>query len=250
MRVESTPNIEFRETEAGILPADWKCDNFNKATVRKRIKVGKVKARDYLPFGKYPIVDQSKDFIAGYWDDTGAVYDGELPIIIFGDHTRIFKFVDFRFVCGADGTKVIQPNTERIDPSFLFYSLQNIHLPSKGYNRHFTLLKEQFLPLPPLPEQRRIAAALNAIQDAIAAQDDLISALREFKRGAMKRLFTYGAGETLAETKMTEIGEIPVGWEVVEVGEICDLKSGSTDLHPKKWTHVLSKLFSTHTPSD
>ena len=209
------PQSEYMETEVGIVPTDWECVPFTDAIMRRRVSVGKVKKRDYLPFGKYPIVDQSKDFIAGYWNDSDAAFDGELPIIIFGDHTRIFKFVDFKFVCGADGTKIVQPNIERFDPYFLFCALKGIGLPSRGYNRHFKLLKEQFVPCPSLPEQRRIAAVLSAIQDAISLQVDLIHALREFKRSVMVRLLTYGAAEIPAETKMSEVGEIPIRWTVV-----------------------------------
>lgn len=84
------------------------------------------------------------------------------------------------------------------------------------------------IPLPPLDEQRRIAAVLTAIQDAIAAQEDVIAAARAFKRSLMHRLFTYGPGRVPAETKETEIGEIPVHWEVVELGQIAHIQSGST----------------------
>ena len=84
------------------------------------------------------------------------------------------------------------------------------------------------IPLPPLPEQRRIAAVLNAIQDAIAAQEDVIAAARAFKRSLMQRLFTYGPGREPAPTKETEIGEIPAHWEVVKLGSLVDLLSGYT----------------------
>ncbi len=74
------------------------------------------------------------------------------------------------------------------------------------------------IPLPPLPEQRRIAAVLNAIQEAIAAQEDVIAAARQLKRSLMQRLFTVGPYREPAETQETEIGEIPAHWEVVELG--------------------------------
>ena len=82
------------------------------------------------------------------------------------------------------------------------------------------------IPLPPLPEQRRIATVLSAIQEAIAAQEDVIAAARHFKRSLMQRLFTYGPGREPAETKETEIGEIPVHWEVESVGKLADIRGG------------------------
>ena len=82
--------------------------------------------------------------------------------------------------------------------------------------------------LPPLPEQRRIAAVLNTIQDAIAAQEDVITAAKEFKRSLMHRLFTVGPGREPAPTKETEIGEIPTHWQVIQLGECATVSSGTT----------------------
>jgi type I restriction enzyme S subunit len=81
-------------------------------------------------------------------------------------------------------------------------------------------LANEVIPLPPLPEQRRIAHVLSTIQRAIAAQEDLIAAARETKRSLMQRLFTYGPGPEPAPTKETEIGEIPEHWEVVQLKEV------------------------------
>jgi type I restriction enzyme S subunit len=87
-------------------------------------------------------------------------------------------------------------------------------------------LKGVPIALPPLSEQRRIAHVLGAIQQAIAAQDDLIAAAREVKRSLTQRLFTYGPGSEPATTKETEIGEIPEHWEMVRVGEVFEIKLG------------------------
>ena len=77
-----------------------------------KIKVGKIEKTDYQSSGLYPIVDQSQDFIVGYTDNEGLVYEGELPVIVFGDHTTILKYINFPFVMGADGTKVIKPKIQ------------------------------------------------------------------------------------------------------------------------------------------
>jgi type I restriction enzyme S subunit len=228
----------FKETEIGPIPTDWDIVPFQEAILNKRIHVGKVKKRDYKPKGKFPIIDQSQEFIGGYWDDSEAVYSGDLPIIIFGDHTRIFKLIDFPFVRGADGVKVLLPDRDKYDPQFFYFACTNLEIPSKGYSRHYKLLKEQLLPCPSLPEQRRIAHVLSTIQRAIAAQDDLIAAARELKRSLMQRLFTCGPGPEPAPTKEREIGKVPEHWEVVRLGKVVEHSfSGGTPStkRPQYW---------------
>ena len=60
-------------------------------------KILGVLTRHYLKEGKYPVVDQGQSLIAGYTNNEPNAYQGELPIIIFGDHTRAVKFIDFKF---------------------------------------------------------------------------------------------------------------------------------------------------------
>ena len=63
----------------------------------------KLKQKEYLFKGNYPVVDQGKELIGGYTDNDELIYSDALPIILFGDHTRIIKYIDFEFVQGADG---------------------------------------------------------------------------------------------------------------------------------------------------
>ena len=71
------------------------------------------------------MVDQGRGFIGGYTTDLQAMHDSPLPVIVFGDHTRILKYIDFPFACGADGTQLLRPNTERM-PISLFFSITDI----------------------------------------------------------------------------------------------------------------------------
>jgi len=194
----------FKETELGPLPEDWKVTGFGKCINKKRIKVGKIKQQEFKKIGKYPIVDQGQNLIAGYCDDEEEVYKGNLPIIIFGDHTRILKFIEFPFVCGADGTKVIVPNLDVVNPKFFYFALKSIDIPSRGYNRHYSSLKEKSIPLPPLYEQQKIAAVLSAVQEAKEKTDQVINATKELKKSMMK----------------------PEHWEVVRLGDVFELKQG------------------------
>ena len=223
----------FKQTEIGLIPEDWEVVRFEKSILRRRIKVGKIKQQEYKKFGKYPVIDQSQNYIAGFCDDDEKVYRGELPVIIFGDHTRVFKFVNFPFVVGADGVKVLIPNKEIYDPKFLFYAMLTLNIPSRGYNRHYKLLREKKLLRPPLPEQCKIARVLDKIQQAIELQDRIIEQAKRLKKSLMQKLFTEGLyGE---EQKETEIGLIPKSWEVVRLGDYLELiKNGITKKQNKE----------------
>lgn len=220
----------FKMTELGPLPEDWRVVAFSEAVLNERFGVGKVRQQEYQKAGRFPIVDQGQKLIAGYWDRLEDVYQGPLPVIIFGDHTRVFKFVDFPFVCGADGTKILVPDISKFFPAFLYFALTRLEIPNRGYNRHFSLLREQRLPCPPLPEQRDIAHVLRTVQRAKEATERVIQATRELKKSLMRYLFTYGpvpmeeAGRV--PLKETEIGLVPEHWEVVRLGEVATVKYG------------------------
>ena len=128
----------------------------------------KIQRKDFKEEGFYPIVSQEKDFINGYWDNEDDLFRVEKPVVIFGDHTQIIKFVDFDFVLGADGVKILKPQ-DKINPKYLYYFLQNVDLGSLGYARHYRLLKEINVAYPKsLPEQQRIVSILDEAFAAIA----------------------------------------------------------------------------------
>ena len=230
----------YRMTELGPLPKEWNTVPFKEAILQKRVDVGKVKQKDYKQTGAFPIVDQGQALVGGYWNNEKHVYGGPLPVIIFGDHTRIFKYIDFPFVLGADGAKILLPNTNKFDPLFLFYALKQTNIPNRGYNRHYKYLKESNVPLPPLPEQRAIAYVLRAVQEAKEATEQVIAAARELKKSLMQHLFTYGPvplGERdRVRLQETEIGPIPGHWRVVRLGDTASLRKGS--VHPAKVPHA------------
>ena len=124
--------------------------------------------QEFLEEGDIPVVDQGQKLIAGYVNDRARICKAKPPVIVFGDHTRAIKYVDFEFAMGADGTKVLVPKIEA-DPKFLYYALRALNIPAAGYSRHYKFLKETVIPLPPLAEQKRIAGILDAA-DALRAK--------------------------------------------------------------------------------
>lgn len=129
------------------LPEGWEMVQV-KDILAKVKRPRKVKKEEYLKDGPIPCVDQSREFIGGYTDDQETVIDIGKPVIVFGDHTRILKFIDFPFACGADGTQLIVSNDNEISQEYLYFSLDAIDLSNYFYARHFKFLKDQHIPRP------------------------------------------------------------------------------------------------------
>lgn len=126
-------------TKFGKIPEGWEVKNIGDMLARVKRKT-KIPSSEYLEDGKFPVVDQGNDFIAGFTDDEMAVYDEEL--IVFGDHSRCFKYCNFEFACGADGTQLLLSNNLQRMPQKLFYlTAMNAGLQNFGYARHFKFLK-------------------------------------------------------------------------------------------------------------
>ncbi|MBX3232641.1 MAG: restriction endonuclease subunit S [Labilithrix sp.] len=148
--------------------SSWNSPTVEQCLERVSLPTGvKLQTKDYRAEGAYPIVDQGQDLIAGWTDNPEGVISAPLPVIVFGDHTRVFKFVDFPFVRGADGTQLLRPKAG-IDPLYFYYACRAIDLPSRGYNRHFTILKEKTIQIPPtIEEQVQIAHVLRDVDQEL-----------------------------------------------------------------------------------
>jgi len=153
----------------------------------------KIKQKNYLKNGLFAVVDQGRDMIGGYSDDDSLLYEGDLPVIIFGDHTRIVKYVDFPFMQGADGVKVLKPKAF-LDNHFFYYALQNVDIPDLGYRRHFPLFPQHAIPTPPAQEQLRIVTRIESLFEKLDRTKALVqSALDSFenrKAAILHRAFT------------------------------------------------------------
>jgi type I restriction enzyme S subunit len=199
----------------------WEIKEFEDC-LEKVVYTNKIQRKDFLEVGDYPIISQEQDFINGYWDNSDDLFKVKKPIVIFGDHTQVLKYVDFDFVLGADGVKILQPKNN-IDPRFFYYFLQNINLGSLGYARHYRLLKEIEVSYPKsLPEQQRIVAILDEAFAAIAKAKT--NAEQNLKNA--KELF-----ESYLQGVFENKGE---GWEEKRLGDVCSIGDGNySSKYPK-----------------
>ena len=152
------------DTRYGMIPEGWevvKIDDILETVKRKT----KLQTDEYQKTGLYPIIDQGKDFIAGYTENGDTVY--KESIIVFGDHSRCFKYINFPFACGADGTQLLKTNdSERMPQVLLFYSVVNAGLQNFNYARHFKFLKSLTIMKP----DKTTARAFHELTDQIFNQ--------------------------------------------------------------------------------
>lgn len=126
----------------------------------------KIPTSEYQKYGEYPIFDQGQEYISGYTCEKEGIYEN-VPAIIFGDHTRVLKYVDMPCFLGADGVKLIKAKRNDVNTKYLFYRLCAADIPNTGYNRHFKWLKEVEFMLPSFEEQKEISSNLDKVTHAI-----------------------------------------------------------------------------------
>lgn len=138
--------------------------------------------------GKHIIIDQGQTQIAGYTDREDGLFE-EVPVVIFGDHTRVIKYVDEPFFLGADGVKVLRSKDNNANYKYLYYALKNAKIPNTGYNRHFKWLKEVIIKYPDRERQDEIVEILDKVSDVIQKRQDELSRLDNLIKARFVELF-------------------------------------------------------------
>ena len=198
-------------------------DTFVNCTDSKK----KIKQKDYLNEGSFPIIDQGKSLIGGFTKNNELVFNDKLPVIIFGDHTRCIKYIDFSFVQGADGVKVLKSQSFYNEKLF-YYALQNLNIEDLGYRRHFPTFNKYVMPLPPLAEQQRIVERIeNLFAKLDEAKEKLQNTLDTFETRKAAILHKAFTGELTANWRKQH-GLTMDSWEEKTLGEVAILGSGGT----------------------
>lgn len=177
--------------ENGKLKSGWTIQKFDEIFKKYPSKNFQIQTNEYLESGSYPIVDQGKQLIAGYTNNPSKLFiiqnDG---LIIFGDHTREFKYIDFDFVVGADGVQILGTSNNH-SSRFFFYLFLTREVPNTGYNRHFKFLKEMIFFFPEQKdEQIKIAHVLSDMDAEIVALETKLAKYQQIKQGMMQNLLT------------------------------------------------------------
>lgn len=203
----------------------WKIIEFDKS-LEEIEYTNKIPKKDFMSIGSFPIISQEAEFINGYWNNEKDVFHVKTPVVVFGDHTKILKYVDFNFVLGADGVKILQPKNY-LEPKYFYYYLKNIHLKNLGYSRHYRLLKEINISYPEsLLEQKRIAKIL----------DESFEAIAKAKENAEKNLAN---ARELFESFLQNIFINPgIGWEEKRLDEVCEISSKLVDPREKQYVNL------------
>ena len=188
----------------------------------------KVQTDEYHESGTHIIIDQGLEQIAGYTDREEGVFSA-VPAIIFGDHTRIIKYVDEPFFLGADGVKVLRCKLPDPNYRYLYYALKHSRIPNTGYNRHYKWLKEVQIPYPNAKHQEEIVAILDDICRAIAVRQRQLLTLDTLIKARFVEVF----GDTMTNEK---------GWPRLTLNEACaSIFGGGTPSknHPEYFTGTI-----------
>lgn len=201
------------------IPSYWSIVHFNKILLNSTGGNAKIPKSIYQIMGAVPVIDQGKDLISGYINDVSKIFKGNIPAIVFGDHTRCFKYINFPFALGADGIKVLTAKIN-VNLKFLYYFFQTLKIPNTGYNRHYKYINNIQIPLPPLEIQQKIAAVL-----------DKVDRLRQLRQAAIEKL------DQLTQSIFLDMFGDPVsnpkGWEICKLKELGEVVTGNTPSRKK-----------------
>lgn len=231
----------YKKTELGWIPNEWKLDNINKITYLnpeslgnstdenliinyidiESVKIGKVLGYKKFKFSEAPSRARR------------VVMKNDVIISTVRPNLKSIAKINFdkeNLICST-GFAVLRKK-ETIDSEYLFqFVMSDIftkQLVDKTVGSNYPAvnsndIKETLIFVPPLKEQEKIADILSTVDSQIDDTDKLIEKTKELKKGLMQRLLTKGVGHT--EFKKTEVGEIPVEWEVKSIGEVAKVGS-------------------------
>ena len=225
----------MKQTEIGLIPDDWEVKTLGEVATfldSKRIPITESERKK----GIYPYYGASGiiDYVNNYIFDGDYVLLGEDGANIVDRNSRLAFVVHGK--CWINNhAHVLHPN-EDMDLDFLSEYLESLDYTSYNTGTAQPKLNREkcnSIPVikPPLAEQRRIAKALSDVDALISTTEKLIQKKKNFKQGTMQILLTGkkrlpGFAKSTND-KQSELGLIPEDWEVMSLGEFCQIKDGT-----------------------
>jgi len=213
------------------LPEGWKWLRLGEILKYEQPQKYIVKSEEYDEKSGVPVLTAGKTFILGYVDENEGICN-DLPVILFDDFTTDSRFIDFPFKVKSSATKILRARDESIDLFYVYNALKLIKLKPSSDHKRFWISEysKMPIPLPPLPEQRKIAQILETVDNAIEKTEKIIEKYKRIKQGLMQDLLTKGIDENgnirsekTHKFKDSPLGRIPEEWEVVRLGEIVEI---------------------------
>ncbi len=176
-----------------------------------------VETTNYNDKHKTPVLTAGKTFLLGHTNEKTGIFPKEkLPIIIFDDFTTVSKLVDFQFKVKSSAMKMLHPKNKDVDIKYVFYAIKNIPFSPEEHKRFWISKYSKFrIPLPPLPEQQKIASFLTRIEALIQKREESIQLLDELIKSTFLDMF----GDPVLN---------PKGWSVNILDQFGDIITGNT----------------------
>jgi len=238
----------FKQTEIGEIPEEWEVAKLGDLC---NIQVGKTPSREIKEYWDKEkttrniwvsiadmlgnkIIKDTNEYISDK-----AIADTRIKRVSAGTLLMSFKLTVGRMAfAGVDlftneAIAALAPrDSNSISTNYLYYAIEQARPESycdpavKGKTLNQPKIKSILLPLPPLPEQKKIASVLSTVDAAIEKTSEIIEQSKQLKKGLMQELLTRGIGHK--KFKQTEIGEIPEEWEIVTIGDIAKIRRGAS----------------------
>lgn len=223
--IKPEPATEDWTPAAYPIPNHWTYVDFEQAFENIALTGMKIPQKEYEDSGEFPVIDQGAQLIGGYTNDSDKVLQISRSAIVFGDHTKCFKFVSFPFAPGADGVKVLVPRDNVIE-KYALYACQSLRLPDRGYSRHYSFLKKSKFPLPPVDEQKSIVDKIETLFSELDKGIESLKAAREqlkvYRQAVLKHAFE---GKFTAQWREENNCQ---AWKTMKLGKLLSfLTSGS-----------------------
>ncbi|ORO42740.1 restriction endonuclease subunit S [Streptococcus oralis subsp. tigurinus] len=164
------------------IPEGWGVESVGNL-LDKVTKAEKIENNSIEFIGEIPVIDQSQKYIAGFTNNENAILQPQDGHVIFGDHTRVVKYINFDYARGADGTQVLISNNENISNVLLYHMIEDFDLSNYGYARHFKFLKEKTVIVPDKEVSSKFETQANVIYEKIKNnifEDQELTQLRDW----------------------------------------------------------------------